>query len=404
MPVLPKTLKSHRQDHDDDCGRACAQMVIGYVLHGGGGVAPALVQQDTLKSREQNKLAGWATDPSELGTLVNDEIGALTATRWKMVRYRSFLKTLPGSLPDPFGPITLVGHASATRALLKDVKVTIDHGSPAVMATGNTDHWIVITGYDVDEFGEMFALYIADPNRVTPIGSTFAHTHVDACDTSETIYLTKTLPIDYFIVNAPPFDLYAVGIVTHAAPSEDEIREAMVRASQLTIFPDQWRIPFPFPDLRLLPPLSPWFLSREASLRVAAHRWLPELRVVITRLNHATRAEVVRELDPATARVRYVRFQQDERPPFVLVGAPVGQDAAVLLVLNQAAEIYLIDLNAPRAVVDAMAAPDLFAAEDLFCVSRFGQLQPFRRRLDDGRVVFERLGDGFRWPRSERTL
>jgi hypothetical protein len=381
MPTLTRSVHSHRQDGDDDCGRACAQMVIGYVMDGVASGA-ALIQQGPLANTENNKHKNWSTDPDELMFMVNQEVTPFTSVRWTLANYSA-------AIPTQVVP--------ATEALLQSIRMTIDNENPAIVAKGAADHWSVIYGYDDLPNGGT-VLYQWDPLASGEAG-TFVHASGDACpqDSDQTIsyYPQPEYAPDYFILDADPWLDRAVALVTHRARTDEEILSIQLRIADMERRARRfnrwwWLPPRPTP-----PPYLPWFVPRDVSLRVVAHQWRLVLRDLVAQLKSFTGAEVIDRMQPSLARIRYVRYDHDQRPPFVLVGVPAGDDAGIIAVYDLAAQLRSFSLTTRRTLVDSLAATDLFDAEDLVCVPRFGPCQPFvRRQTDAGVRSLVRLHDG----------
>lgn len=382
MPKLTRSVHSHRQDGQDDCGRACAQMVIGYVMDGAASGA-ALIQQTQLANTESNQHTNWSTDPDELMFMVNQEVTPYTSVRWVLTNY-------PAAIATQVVP--------ATEALLQSIRMTIDNQNPAIVAKGEADHWSVIYGYD-DLAGGGTALYQWDPLARGAAG-TYVHASGDTCpqDSDQTInyYPQPQYAPDYFVLDADPWLDRAVALVTHRVRTDEEILAIPLRSAEMERRARRfnrwwWLPPRPTP-----PPYLPWFVPREISLRVVAHQWRRVLRDLVSQLRSFTGGEVIDRMQPSLAHVRYVRFDHDQRPPFVLVGVPAGDGAGILAVYDQSAQLRSFSLTTRRTLVDSLAATDLFAADDLVCVPRFGPCQPFVRRQDPSGVTsLVRLHDGF---------
>ena len=216
MPTLTRQIRSHQQNGPEDCGRACAQMVIGYVLDGAGSPA-ALAQQNQLALTENNANPNWNTDPDELLFMINQEVSPHTSVRWVVASFAATTET---------------DVVPATANLLQSIRLTIDSQHPAIVAKGAADHWAVIWGYDDLPVWGGTALYQRDPLDGSAAGPPFVHASVDSCPQtlSQTIDYYPAVPSgvvaapDYFIVDAPPpkWQDHAVALVTQRAMREDE--------------------------------------------------------------------------------------------------------------------------------------------------------------------------------------
>ena len=119
-------IKHHCQDHYNDCGRACAQMVItSFILGRGANPSTPLVTQKELEDLEQNPPNnGWFTDPSEL---------------LRMLRTATELK------PESWQTEWHLGVYDTVEELLADILLALDAGRPSCI-TMQGNHWNVVTG------------------------------------------------------------------------------------------------------------------------------------------------------------------------------------------------------------------------------------------------------------------
>jgi hypothetical protein len=362
VPTLSPAVRFHRQDDPDDCGRACAQMIVGYE-----GTSP-LLQQDTLQNEEADKVIGWFTDPEELRTLINNHVPSSLPVRW-------VVRAFPA--------------ATATN-VLNVIRGGIDLGHPAVIAYGDSDHWSVVQGYDLGGSGQVNTLHILDPLAVGAIGSAFVHSGTDPCPSPYDWIVLGPDPattIGELIVDADPFLNQAVAIAPEAARVDPRSQMRVffwVRWwERLRPFLRWWRGPLPPP-----PPL------REASLRIVMQSFFQSLLDFAQQMDSAAIDAVVARLQREEAHVRYVRTLNDRRPPFVLVGIPASSGDGVLLVFDRYGSLRRFTVTPTRAMIDSLAAPDRLTAEDLVCIPRYGHLQPFvRRPTPDGRDELVRLYD-----------
>jgi hypothetical protein len=393
---LNPPLHNHRQDLIDDCGRACAQMIIGYVREGAGATgAPPLVQQLELAAKEANTIPGWATDPLELVTMINDGVTPHTTRRWRVATF------IAGPKP------TSAETTTAELDLLAQVKRTLDLQYPAIVSVESSDHWVVVTGYEEDPATNMIkVLFQADPLAVGAFGQAFQHGFTDQCPAAagqalcclqsvETIDFVSDDPYEQFVIDAAPYSRQAIAIVLDenggVTPPRPPVNIHVAGAWRRMLMRFV-RLPFIRRRRPPLPPPPP----AEVSIRRAAEHWHTTVLSAIHGVNVRQR-KLVEHLDPAQAYVRYVRFLDDSRPPYVLVGAPASRTHGVLAVLS--AEGKLLSLSVTdRRLVDCLEI-DVVNRFDpqlhLVCVPRYGRFQPFKRTVTVDGVRLERLSDGY---------
>ena len=160
----------HAQDTQQACGRACAQMVVASLVSPTPANTAAVLTQDTLRLREDNKFDitdWWSTEPGELLRLLTG--AAELAAPDKVWR--------PAIHPDRF-------------KLLGDLHLALStHQKPGLVTSASDDHWLVLNEIQIDSNGstESMVFSFLDPLPTTiPSRPSFGlppftHTYADEC-------------------------------------------------------------------------------------------------------------------------------------------------------------------------------------------------------------------------------
>jgi hypothetical protein len=131
---LPLNVRHHQQDDSVSCGRACAQMVIGFEsARLGVAKGTALPDQTTTMANAEANVLGnrWATEPSELAAHINRGLQTVpNSKRWMAVERKPS--------PNVTGDAANVEVASS---LFNVVIQKLNAGFPSVLMIDDNDHW-----------------------------------------------------------------------------------------------------------------------------------------------------------------------------------------------------------------------------------------------------------------------
>ena len=210
---LPLTVRQHQQDTFDSCGRACAQMVIGFEFARLGlpNSTPLPDQTTAMASAEVGMLANWATEPADLAAHINRGLQALpNAKIWKVLE----CKPAPGLTGD-------AANAQVAYVMYDQVMRKLNAGFPSVLLIDSNDHWETAYNWGIEEVPDptgapiyVSALYTVNPSPalVSPLGT--AHSGLDTCSWREhTIRFLNFISARTMVCDAAPFVGSAIGII-----------------------------------------------------------------------------------------------------------------------------------------------------------------------------------------------
>ena len=160
----------HEQDSRDNCGRACAQMIIASMLHKKkskkAGATVAIIDQTLISQLEggppdpgPNK-AGWFTTPVDLVTALNHVNNGLDPSlhQWRVASVSP----------------------SRQHELLAEIALSMKvYGTPAAILTTVQDHWRVVVGVDIGLTST--GLRLDDPDSLVSSHGGGNHRYFDAC-------------------------------------------------------------------------------------------------------------------------------------------------------------------------------------------------------------------------------
>lgn len=169
IATTTKPVYRHRQDTGVSCGRACAQMIISSLSqHGSAPTSTIAVDQETLRTRETNKIDivdWWFTEPDELRDLLAGAPELSLADRnWRVA-----------------------SHSSSNKLLADLILSMAAHHCPAAVATGPNDHWMTLIEVQLTAGRYAFVFLNPLPSALTvgPPGA-FKHKYVDPqCGTNQ---------------------------------------------------------------------------------------------------------------------------------------------------------------------------------------------------------------------------
>jgi hypothetical protein len=388
MTLLPRPVHHHRQDGSEDCGKACAQIVVGYVREGTGDTS-VLVQQSALTP--STPIPGWATDPQSLADYINAHQG-VSSLNWIVVNY-------PG-----VGDTEEAKRASAFASLLTRVKHTIDQGAPAVVSRSAADHWVVIYGYGDTDTPGYTEVRVADPLSGGGITlGVFPHAFGDGCPTPPVPpshccfqpedYRTLAPADDAWIVDVDPFRNRAVAIVPQDSAFPRTAPPAAPTNLRIT---DAEPLAVPFgqaPPLRLKRPRFPDPRQIERSIDIATLRstWRSTLLTAAPYTGSQRIEALLATSEPERAVIREVVYHHSPQDSYFLVAIPSTTRTGLMAMFRRDGTLAQVVTVFGAALESFLQADD----RQLICVDRYGEIEPFVRERDaEGRSVLRRLTDG----------
>jgi hypothetical protein len=388
---LPLCVRHHQQDKFDSCGRACAQMVIGFEFKRLGVTSgTALPDQLAMESKETGKMMNWATEPFELAQHINNGLqGHTNAKRWEMVEF----KASPGTTGD-------AATLEVASSLFDVVAKKLDQDFPSVVMIDANDHWETAFNYrktSTDAF-----LYTIDPMPVLVSSLGTPHSDIDACSRTEnTIWFLNAISASALVCDAPDFVGSAIGIVQTDptdwwVPTDPKILRGINevpahKPAPDPRFRDAWRERVIIKDIRN--PLPP----HDKNLPLIA--LMNFFRRDMWRMNEAMErlpsAASYSDFDWSRVVVRHAAYLKDRERRLAIVAAPPreGKERSILLSINERGALDAIHLTSSGMMVKSLAdAGD----EPLWIVPKYSRWLPFVRTTANGPSPrFRRLYDGF---------
>ena len=363
-------IRPHHQDDDKSCGRACAQMIIGFewakvgVLSG-----TALPNQATMANSETGTENDWETEPAELATHIND---GLAAGGISGVGYTVFEAKAPLGSSTP--------KLDVANALLEKVRSNLDCGVPSVVMVDDNDHWEVARDHGPNPEGEGYFLFTFDP--LPSIGPT-VHSDTDPLcaggNTNSIWFFDDEDAAKAVICDVAPFVGSAIAIVRELTPDP-----ALLNAGRLgrrLINPTSVPRPNPLAGRTTQAAAVIEFLRRGLWRMLRAFEKLPEP----ARLDDFDWSQMV---------VRQVQYTGSGGARMHLVGVPprASRRRSMLMSLTDEGTLRVVRMMVDGTLVAALRRQ---SSELLWIVRKYGRWQPFVVAGREGdKVRLERLHDG----------
>lgn len=362
------TIRPHHQDDDVSCGRACAQMIIGFEW-GRVGVPSGtpLPNQTTMANSETGTEKDWETEPAELATHIND---GLAAGGVSGVGYTVF------EAKPPLGSST--PELDVANALLEKVRSNLDSGVPSVVMVDDNDHWEVARDHGPDDYGGYY-LYTFDP--LPSLNAATVHSGTDTtcgAGTTDSIWFFDSTAAQAVICDVAPFAGSAIAIVRQV--TADPALIAAGRHARRVIGPID-----PRPD-----PLA-GRSTRASDLMTFLTRDLWRMIRAFERLPDAVRLD---DFDWSQTIVRQTQHVGKGGVRMQLVGVPPRRDRHrwMLLSLTEDGALHVVRLMSDGKLVAPLQRQ---LTETLWIIRKHGRWQPFRLAgIEGDQARLERLHDG----------
>jgi hypothetical protein len=381
--AVTSAISHHCQDTPENCGRACAQMVISSLVQSPGpgnpvavpaNTTPVPVTQATLQYRELDKFdntlaPSWYTHPDELVDLMNNapelQMPFLGPPRWRVANH------------------------ATEKELLADISLALQRGMPSILNLKESDHWVVVFAADVEatgaNAGRIQVLEMLDPLPFDPR----AHTYVDGCSDGSNGWTYENLVIDRLqfgnfslqVGKTPPpagmtdYENRFVAIIHDRRPNAVELTDFIKRFMPVRV----WRKPGP-------PVINPAFLLGQ--LRSSAESWGAEPLVQLLDTHGVPTVRLVSDIDGSDAQYTLLSiFDHDKKRGAITAFEP-----------TEAVPMHVRFIKDPR--IDQSLRSD--SDQTLWWSPRWvPQLSspyfPYRRRIVSDHVVYGRLFDDYQF-------
>lgn len=397
---LPLNVRHHQQDTVDSCGRACAQMVIGFEFArlGMASGTPLPDQTTIMANAETGGLANWATEPAELAAHINRGLQALpNATIWKVVEF----EPSPGVTGDAANIEVAVG-------LFDLVVKKLNAGYPSVMMIDDNDHWETAYSWGmrdaIDFTGGTYpttALFTIDPLPVLVSSLGTPHSDADACyRNQDTIWFFNNISVRALVCDEEPFKGSAIGIVQTNASDwwsggfADHGRLDLVPTRRPTPDPrfgDAWREQVVIANIR--DPLPP--IEKNLPLISLMKFFKRDMWQMIDAMARLPEPASWSDFDWSRSVVRHAAYHKDPDRKMAIVAAPPreGKARSILLSIDQRGAVDAMHFTSSEVMVKSLASA---STEPLWIMPKYSRWLPFVKIDSDGPAArFRRLYDGF---------